>query len=357
MTVQRLRGGRRQALATGRAAVAWASEHAVPSILGRLRTVLAELLLDEDDLTAALPLATDGLAAPREFGSAPPLVVLGALPLIRLHLAQGDPTAAASVLAEVRSAVQHGPFPMVTQLLQAAEARVHLALGTGAEAVAWAAAVAWTHPVEPTALADALRFGAAGVEAAGVTPARVLVAQGRVTGEAGLLRTAERHLDAAWRLAAEHGVGWLRLRVLILRALLADAQHDRAAALASLSAAVTQAEPEGVIRPFLDEGGPIAALLADLRDGGSPAFVGTLMAAFPGARPRSHPTGLIEPLTERELAVLRLLAAGRSNAEMAAGLFVEQSTVKTHLIHLYRKLAVHSRVQAVARARALELLD
>jgi LuxR family maltose regulon positive regulatory protein len=62
-------------------------------------------------------------------------------------------------------------------------------------------------------------------------------------------------------------------------------------------------------------------------------------------------------LTERELEVLRLLAAGRSNAGMAAELFVERSTVKTHLIHLYSKLGVHSRTQAVARARALGLLD
>jgi LuxR family transcriptional regulator, maltose regulon positive regulatory protein len=62
-------------------------------------------------------------------------------------------------------------------------------------------------------------------------------------------------------------------------------------------------------------------------------------------------------LTEREQEVLRLLASGRSNAEMAAALFVEQSTVKTHLIHLYSKLGAHSRTQAVARARALQLLD
>ena len=66
--------------------------------------------------------------------------------------------------------------------------------------------------------------------------------------------------------------------------------------------------------------------------------------------------GLIEPLTARELDVLRLLAAGRSTAELAAALFVEPSTVKTHLIHVYRKLGVHNRVQAVARARDLALL-
>jgi LuxR family maltose regulon positive regulatory protein len=111
----------------------------------------------------------------------------------------------------------------------------------------------------------------------------------------------------------------------------------------------------------------MAALLADLgaaaregrgpAGGVSPAFLGTVLAAFPGREPGRHRTGLVQPLTERELEVLRLLAAGRSNAELAAELFVEQSTVKTHLIHLYSKLGVHSRTQAVARARALGLLD
>ena len=155
--------------------------------------------------------------------------------------------------------------------------------------------------------------------------------------------------------------------MLILRALLADAEGDPEAALGSLAAAVAQAEPEGVIRPFLDEGEPMAALLADLHTAAretrrpvgcmSPAFLGSLLAAFGGKEQRRHRTGLIEELTERELEVLGLLAAGRSNADMAATLFVEQSTVKTHLIHLYSKLGVHSRTQAVARARALGLLD
>jgi LuxR family maltose regulon positive regulatory protein len=84
----------------------------------------------------------------------------------------------------------------------------------------------------------------------------------------------------------------------------------------------------------------------------SPA-VRTVLSAFPD----EDRTRLIEPLTDREVAVLRLLVAGHSNAEMAAGLFVAPSTVKTHLIHLYRKLGVHSRTQTLARARALGLLD
>ncbi|HWC42695.1 MAG TPA: LuxR C-terminal-related transcriptional regulator [Actinomycetota bacterium] len=367
VNVQRLRGARRLALATGRAALAWASDQVVPSTAGRLRTVLAELLLDEDDLAAARPLATEGLAAPREFGNAPPLVLLASLPVVRLHLAEGDAAAAGAVLAEVRPLVEHGPYAMVAQLLEAAEARVRLALGDGAAAAAWASAVAWAGPVEPMAVADALRFGAAGVEAAGVTPAQVLVAQARATGDQDLLGQAERHLEAAWELAEGRRIGWLRLRVLILRALLADAKGDRDAALGWLGTAAAHAEPEGTRRPFLDEGAPMAALLADLRvaardrrrpaGGASPAFLGTLLAGFPGQEAGPHRTRLIEPLTEQERRVLRLLAAGRSNAEMAAELFVEQSTVKTHLVHLYSKLGVHSRTQAVARARALGLLD
>jgi ATP/maltotriose-dependent transcriptional regulator MalT len=83
----------------------------------------------------------------------------------------------------------------------------------------------------------------------------------------------------------------------------------------------------------------------------------TFLGAGMGQRQeREQVAALVESLTERELEVLRLLAAGRSNAGIAVELFVEQSMVKTHLIYVYRKLGVHSRTQAVARARVLRLL-
>ena len=124
----------------------------------------------------------------------------------------------------------------------------------------------------------------------------------------------------------------------------------------------------------------MTALLADLRAtsrdvrkpavGASPDFLDALLADFTGQQPPPpdtpvrtsaltgfHPGVLAEPLSARELDVLRLLSDGRSNAEIARNLFVEQSTVKTHLIHLYRKLDVSSRTQAINRARTLRLLD
>ena len=217
---------------------------------------MADLLLDANDVAGALPLAVEGLRAPREYGNPPPLVLLASLPLVRLRLAEGDAAAAMAVLSDVRPLVQHGPFAVLAPLVDAAEARVRIAVDEGAAVLAWAVAL------DPTALPDPLRFGVPGVEATVLTPLRVLVGQGRATADAALLQEAERRLDAAWRLAEHQGIGWLRLRLHIAQSLIAEARSDHDAALRSLAAAVAEAEPEGVIRPFLDEGAPMAALLA-----------------------------------------------------------------------------------------------
>jgi LuxR family transcriptional regulator, maltose regulon positive regulatory protein len=378
VNVARLRGARRHALVTGQAALGWAPEHIGPLSVGLLKAVVADLLLEENALEAALPLASDALRAQRQYGNQPPLVLITTLSLARLHLAQGNVAEAAAGLAEVAPLVQHAPFDYLAPLLHAAQAQVRVVLGETAGAVAWAG------DVEPMALPNLLRFHphffAAAVEASCVTPVQILVVEGRARANAGLLQEAERRLDAAWQLAEGKGLGWLRPRVLILRALVADAFGDHDAALQSLAAALAKAEPEGVSRPFLDEGPPMAELLAALRTasqnhhlrrgGGLPDYVDTLLAAFAGQKPSPdgstratavgtgfHRGAPVEPLSARELDVLRLLSAGRSNADIARELFVEQSTVKTHLIHLYRKLGVSSRTQAIGRARALRLLD
>ncbi|HJY44166.1 MAG TPA: AAA family ATPase, partial [Propionibacteriaceae bacterium] len=235
VNVQRLRGAHRRALATGWATLAWAGEHYDPPSLRRLRSVMADLLLDENDVAAALPLAVEGLHAPREYGSPPPLVLLASLPVIRLHLAEGDTAAAAAVLADVRPLIQHGPFAVLAPLVDAAEAWVRLAVDEGAAALAWAVAL------DPTVLPGPLRFGVIGVEATVVTPLRILVAQGRATADAALLQEAERRLDAAWQLAEQQGIGWLRIRLHIAQSLIAEARGDHDAALRSLAAAVDEA--------------------------------------------------------------------------------------------------------------------
>jgi LuxR family maltose regulon positive regulatory protein len=138
-----------------------------------------------------------------------------------------------------------------------------------------------------------------------------------------------------------------------------QARDDLQRALSVLEQALSLAEPEGYVRTFLDEGEPMARLLRQaLSQGIAPNYAARLLAAF-DAEVDLTPAPmdpLIEPLTERELEVLRLIVAGLSNPDSAEELFIAVSTVKSHVNHIYGKLGVENRVQAVNRARSLELL-
>jgi LuxR family maltose regulon positive regulatory protein len=198
-----------------------------------------------------------------------------------------------------------------------------------------------------------------------VAMGRLLVARAEYARALGLLERVLAVAEAAGRFGRV-------IEILCLQALAFQAQKDESAALGALQSALTLAEPQGFVRTFVDEGQPMAALLQKaLSRGIARSYTTHLLAAFatrdterrdqPSDGPASgRPTAVtstLEPITARELEVLRLLAAGASNAEVARELVVEQSTVKTHLNHLYGKLGVHTRTQALARARALLLLD
>ena len=155
-----------------------------------------------------------------------------------------------------------------------------------------------------------------------------------------------------------------------LRALALAASGERPAEVAAPAGALTLACPQGYVRVFADEGPPMAALLSRLvaaqRSGQAAAGVplgclARLLQAFDG--PRSRPgapaaavPGLVEQLTSRELEVLRMLAAGRSNQAIAAELVVALDAVKKHVSHLLDELGATNRTEAVARARELGLI-
>ena len=148
-------------------------------------------------------------------------------------------------------------------------------------------------------------------------------------------------------------------QLLLLRALSFDAMGNRRDALASLERALMLGEPEGYIRMFIDEGAPMVTLLLQAHARGIvPGYVATLLAAC-GVHVEAVPpqtSSLIEPLTDRELEVLRLLVAGLSNQAIARELIVTVGTVKRHVNNIYGKLGVNSRTQAVARAHTFKLL-
>ena len=161
----------------------------------------------------------------------------------------------------------------------------------------------------------------------------------------------------------------------VLQSLAYSRNNEDQEALSVLAQAVYLAEPEGYIRIFVDEGTAMATLLSRLcsqeRRKGPTPYLDTLLAAFSSARmthnplppgsgePRGHKREqpLIDPLSERELEVLQLIARGDSNQEIADRLVITLDTVKGHVTHIFQKLGVRNRVQAVARARALGLLS
>ena len=145
----------------------------------------------------------------------------------------------------------------------------------------------------------------------------------------------------------------------MLRALAHQALGDIPAALASLERAVTLAEPEGYVRVFVDEGPPMAALLkAAAKQGIARNYVRRLLAAVTGTG-HGGPVkqALIDPLSERELDVLRLLGSELGGPAIARELTVSLNTMRTHTKNIYAKLGVTNRRAAVRRAADLDLLS
>ena len=157
------------------------------------------------------------------------------------------------------------------------------------------------------------------------------------------------------------------IEILALEALALQAKGKKERAVRTLAQALALAEPEGYVRTFVDEGPEMAALLSEVLEAqqrgrlvpDAPAhYLRKLSAALERDASRTATTGagLSEPLSERELEVLALVAAGKTNQEIAKELFVALSTVKTHIKNIYGKLDARNRTQALARARELGLL-
>ena len=191
------------------------------------------------------------------------------------------------------------------------------------------------------------------------TLVRLLLAQGTHDRAP---KTIEQSIGLAARLlaAAEDGGGTGNaIDVLVVQAIARHAAGDPEGALASLDRAAALAEPEGYVRVFADEGSPMAALLklAAKRPNAS-SYVRQLLAAVVAVKGQpSERQPLIEPLSERELEVLRLLESDLDGPDMARELSVSLATVRTHTRNVYAKLGVNSRRTAVRRAAELGLLS
>jgi LuxR family maltose regulon positive regulatory protein len=315
---------------------------------------LAEVLYERNELAAAHEHATQGVALCRQLAFTQPLAT-GLAMLARIRQAQGD---AASALEAIGQAGRVKLSPQVAALynpVPAWRARLLLAFGEATAAARWASGRGLGTGDQPSYPREREYLALA----------RVLLAEHAPGPALGLLDRL--HAQAA----AQQRTGSV-IEATALRALAIADGGDHAAASARLAEALALAAPEGYVRVFADEGAPMARLLGRLT-----AAQRTGRVVFPGPVPQPYldrltrafqPTaapsasrdtamaGLAEPLSNRELEVLRLLAAGRSNQQIADELVVTLATVKKHVGHILGKLAAGNRTQAVARARVMGLL-
>ncbi len=352
--VQRAQGNLDAAQATYRHALGAAGESSQTAHTGLAHVGLAQVLYERNELTAALDHATRGVTLCRQLASTPPLAA-GLAVMARIREAHGDTAGALEAMDE---AGQAGLSPQVTALLNpvpSQRARLLLARGDVHAAAQWTTAAGLSPDDEP----DYPR------EPAYLVLARVLLAQ---NSHGPALTLLQRLLDAA----ASQGRTGSIIEIQALRALALAASGDHAA-LGALTEALSLARRHGYVRVLADEGAPMHALLAQLsaaRPGQQhaarridPGYLAALLRACshtdavpPPSRTVGAAPGLAEPLTGRELEVLRLLAAGKSNQRIAHDLVVALDTVKKHVTHILGKLGAANRTEAAARARQLGLI-
>jgi LuxR family maltose regulon positive regulatory protein len=330
----------RQAAQGYRRALELAGEQGLPYTF-EAHLGLARLFYEWNDLAAAQRHGQKSIQLARQIVHSDKSIA-GEVFLARLKLAQGDAAGAIASLAETCESVQQHHFSYCMPEVAAAQVLALLRVGD----LAAAARLAQTHTLP-------------------ISQARVHLALGDAAAAMAVLEPYRRQMEVK---------GWQDeiLKVMVLQAVaLQRTQHpmhgekDKAAQL--LDDALALAEPEGFIRTFVDEGSPMAQLLYQAAARGIvPYYTAKLLAAFEAEEqkskgksrlPSSPPSQpLVEPLSQREVEVLELIAEGLSNREISERLFLALGTVKGHNRRIYGKLGVKNRTQAINKARFLNIL-
>ena len=336
-----------EAMRTYEQALQRASEQGGPVLRGTadMYVGMSEVHRERDDLHAA----TQQLLRSQELGEhigLPQNRYRWRVAMARIRQAEGDLGGALDLLNEAERLYVGDFFPNVRPV-PALKARVWIAQGRLGEALGWARE-------QGLSVDDDLSYLR---EFEHITLARMLLARYQGERAEHSVHEATRLLERLLLAAEEGGRTGRVIEILVLQALAHQTPGDIPAALACLERAVTLAEPEGYVRVFADEGPPMASLLrAAAKQGIARNYVRRLLAAVSETGQDSPiRQALIDPLSERELDVLRLLGTELDGPAIARELMVSLNTVRTHTKHIYAKLAVTNRRAAVRRAAELDL--
>ena len=316
---------------------------------------MGKLLREWNELDAATRHLKEGIELGERGGNVE-IVLDGHLALARTRQASGDRVGAADALEKAKRLAEKHVVSAWAARVGAWQARLAAAQGDYWIGTRWSEECGLS-------VEDELTYPR---EFQHITLARVLIARDEHDDALGLL-------DRLLRQAEAGGRGGRVVEILVLKSLSLLARPRRADAVAVLGRALSLANPEDYVRTFVDEGAPMVALLEQflrarktkLSGPGqdvSPEYIAKLLTALgytgvSSAGARGAAGLFVDPISEREIEVLHLLASGTPNREIAARLYVSLDTVKTHLKHVYNKLGVHSRTQAVARAKELDLIE
>jgi LuxR family transcriptional regulator, maltose regulon positive regulatory protein len=350
--LQMAQGRLREAEGVLRQALGFAAERGAELLpaVGRVRIGMGELLYERDDLDASeheLTLGTDLAERAGELE----ILVRGQVDLSRTRRARGDTEYALKLAHNAERLARDSGTPQAIVGVALWKARLHLMRD------------------EPQAAAsDQKRASSMGdVPRSTRESERISLARLRVAQEDydGALQLLDRALKVGQAADSTSNV----IQILILQALALRAKDEKTRATGIMGEALALGQPEGYVRTFVDEGPAMAVLLSETLEARRRErldsankvpvhYIRRLIAVLErdASGNASPAAGLPEPLSERELEVLQLIAAGKTNRRIAAELFISVGTVKSHINNVYRKLDAHSRTQALVRARELNLI-
>ncbi len=316
---------------------------------GWLLALWGDLLAEKNDLDEALKKAQKGVELGGRGSRDVSFFAWSNLFLVRVLFSRGDLTGAEQLIHNVQNVFRERDMPILAPIqLFSWQARIWLEQNELDKAVQWAE----ENKIIPDGELSFFR------ESEYVILARILIAQGRLDEAVMLLQ----------RLLEEAEAGGRKLRVieiLNLQTLAFQTADKTNLAINTLERSLTMAEPEGFIRAFVDEGPKMIPLLVEAHHRGiALEYIERLLSTFPNFEPKKSvsthtqvpASELVEPLSERELEVLQLVAEGLTNPEIAARLYVSLNTIKVHTRNIYGKLGVNNRIQAVAKGRDLGIL-